>query len=120
MEPIEAMEVHIQWFKDIRGKLKNGERVNPEDIGRDDRCEVGKWLHGEGAKYKSLPEYTAFADLHARCHSCAEKAAARAGEGDAAGAVSSFGTECSQLSEDLFKVWLDFYYALKEADDGKG
>ena len=118
MKPVDAMEVHIQWFKDLQARLEKGEEIDPDEIGSTYRCEVGKWLHGEGTPYKDLPEFTAFLDLHARCHACAEKAVLQGKEGDRDGALRSFGSDCDQASQDMFKAWLDFYYAWKR--DGSG
>ncbi len=47
-----------------------------ENIRKDNCCELGKWLHGEGkAQYGGLPSYKACLKKHAEFHAEAEKVA---------------------------------------------
>jgi len=42
-------------------------------VARDDDCEIGRWLYGEGLKYQKLSEYRHARDLHAAFHRRAAK-----------------------------------------------
>jgi len=44
-----AVHSHAQWKLRFREAILNKEHVDAEVIARDDCCEVGRWLHGEGA-----------------------------------------------------------------------
>jgi hypothetical protein len=45
----------------------NGD-MEPERIARDDQCELGEWLYGEGKRYRHLEEYDNARQIHAALH----------------------------------------------------
>ena len=115
MKPVDAIEEHLRWFQTLQTQLENGESVDPAEAGDDRTCVVGTWLHGAGAAYGDLPGYADFADLHHRCHACAENAAHIARDGSREDAVRAFGGDCGNISHALFDAWLKLYYAIKKA-----
>lgn len=60
----------------VKNRLKNAirgeESIDPAVIHRDDVCEVGKWIHGEGGrKFAANPLFSDFKKVHAEFHQCA-------------------------------------------------
>ena len=45
----------------------NGD-MEPERVARDDQCELGEWLYGEGKRYRHLEEYDNARQIHAALH----------------------------------------------------
>jgi methyl-accepting chemotaxis protein len=58
-----AASAHTQWKTKLRVAINNKEKLDAAAIGRDDVCELGKWLHGAGKVHASKP---AFADVVAK------------------------------------------------------
>ena len=71
---IHAIEWHMKWRTDLEQCLKGGEMPMPDIdvVSRDDMCQLGKWLNGEGKRIYGVREE--FIDLirdHAHFHLCA-------------------------------------------------
>lgn len=69
-----ANEAHSEWIVKFRIALSqaqehNAEQIDVHTIAKDDCCEFGKWLYGEGkVKYGFLPSYRTCLDKHAAFH----------------------------------------------------
>lgn len=61
-----AIAAHENWKVRLQNYLDGNstEVLNPEVVCQDDRCDLGKWLHGPGSQ--RLGKYPAFAVLVAR------------------------------------------------------
>ncbi|MBS1797847.1 MAG: CZB domain-containing protein [Acidobacteria bacterium] len=59
---------HTTWKVKIQNSINSGERIDPGTISKDNNCELGKWIYGEGAKYGSLPEFQMLKQKHAQFH----------------------------------------------------
>lgn len=71
-----AIEKHSQWKLKLRTAIAKKESMDAAVIGRDDACELGKWLHGEAkASLGRLPSYAACVAKHAAFHVEAAKVA---------------------------------------------
>jgi hypothetical protein len=82
----EAVAVHIAWKSRIRDHVAGrGKPLNASDIDRDDLCDLGGWLMGEGKVYASLPAWQALREAHQRFHSCAAEVVRRHDAGNTAG-----------------------------------
>ena len=69
MDLDEAIGKHIEWKAALRSAIANRESVDADTIRRDNCCELGKWLHGEGATcYDSKVNFTRVLDAHADFH----------------------------------------------------
>ncbi len=70
MDLDEAVKAHAAWKMKLGAYLRHPDRsVNADEVGRDDHCPLGQWLHGEGKKTLSnLPEYKTLVAEHARFH----------------------------------------------------
>lgn len=79
-----AIDVHTKW----RGRLESyiqgssQEDLQVNEISRDDRCQLGKWIHGVGsAQYGTLDTFAEMTAQHAHFHVCAGKVLAMARDG---------------------------------------
>ncbi len=67
----EAIDAHVAWKARLKAQL-SGTSTETLEIGviaSDDRCTLGKWIHGEGKKmYGHLPEYAELLQQHAQFH----------------------------------------------------
>lgn len=67
-----AVLAHGKWKERLQDFASGtGGSLDPDIVGRDDRCEFGAWLHGDGAAAKSQPSYAAVVSAHATFHRCA-------------------------------------------------
>ena len=58
------MEERLQAFAQGTG----AEDFDPDVVGRDDRCDFGRWLHGDGAVVQYQPSNAAVVSAHATFH----------------------------------------------------
>lgn len=59
---------HSQWKRKLRDAIEGGKALDAAAAGRDDLCELGKWMAGEGAAYANLPAYQDLKAKHAKFH----------------------------------------------------
>lgn len=86
----EAVSVHMQWKQKLRAIVDGREAPFEADSASSDcACELGKWIHGEGAMHKSEPAYQELLQAHANFHQAAADLMAKAQAGDRAGALQS-------------------------------
>ncbi len=72
-----AVLAHHVWKTHLKSVIANKGRIDAEVVRRDDCCEIGQWLHGEGARaYGHTPQFTALMDKHKVFHVEAGKVAA--------------------------------------------
>ena len=64
MDPLdEAIIAHSKWKARLRNYIAGQEQIDPAVLGRDDQCDLGKWILGDGNKHGNL---SLFADLKAK------------------------------------------------------
>lgn len=64
-----AVNAHGAWKVKLLGAIHAGDRsFDISVVRRDDRCALGQWLHGEGARYSSDPHFDEVRRLHAAFH----------------------------------------------------
>lgn len=69
MDLSDAIAKHEQWRVDFRGAMARGEIVDEDAIARDNCCELGRWLYGEGrAKHEKLSEFIDVIKDHKNFH----------------------------------------------------
>lgn len=68
-----AIAAHAAWIDKLTLTLKgqNPEEYDPEVLGADHLCAVGKWLYGDGKSLEKFPEYETLRKEHAAFHECA-------------------------------------------------
>lgn len=69
MDLDQAIAMHTHWKTRLRAFLKGGaEKLDPTMVRRDDRCDLGQWLHNEGRRHASESAYQALVTEHAQFH----------------------------------------------------
>jgi len=67
----QAIDAHIAWKARLAAQLSgaDSETLEVGVVASDDRCELGKWIHGEGKKRCGhLPEFAELLRNHAQFH----------------------------------------------------
>lgn len=76
MDLSHAIESHINWQMKFRRAITNRDQMDVAIIARDNCCELGIWLRGEGkAKYGHLRNYTDCVRRHNEFHTQAASVA---------------------------------------------
>lgn len=71
-----AIAAHAAWKTKFRAAINGKEAMDASTIAKDNCCELGKWLHGEGlGLYGSKPEFSALIQNHKVFHAEAGKVA---------------------------------------------
>jgi hypothetical protein len=71
-----AIQKHMEWKVKFRTAITKKEQMDEATIGKDNCCELGKWLHGEGkTQCGSLASYATTLSKHAAFHVEAGKVA---------------------------------------------
>lgn len=99
----EAIAAHTKWKVRLRTFIDGtGEKLESAKVAVDNQCDLGKWIYGEGAKYKSLDSYAKLRESHARFHKCAAQVVEQASSGkkQQAEAMIGAGGEFSRLSQE--------------------
>ena len=72
-----AVAAHAQWKTKYRAAIQAKETVDAATIGKDNCCDLGKWLYGDGkVKLGAKPEFVALVAKHKIFHAEAGKVAA--------------------------------------------
>ena len=71
-----AIRKHSEWKFRFQEAVFQGKQLDDAAIGRDNQCELGKWLHGDAkAAYGASPSYAKCRNAHAAFHTEAGKVA---------------------------------------------
>ncbi|MFO0556102.1 MAG: CZB domain-containing protein [Polyangiaceae bacterium] len=90
----DAIKTHVGWKLRLTAFLqKPDDSVNEAEVRADDKCPLGQWIRGDGAKHKSLAEFSALQAEHARFHKAAAEVVKRARSGARVSAEVSLGSE---------------------------
>lgn len=107
----EAIKAHSAWKMKLSAYLaKPDGSLKAADVEKDNVCELGKWLHGEGTKHNSVAEYAPLVKDHATFHKCAAEVIRKADAGQnmseevALGSSSAFATASSNVVGAIMKM----------------
>jgi methyl-accepting chemotaxis protein len=68
----DAIKAHTIWKSTLRMYISKPDRsLNPSDVALDHKCQLGQWLHGDGKKFSSMPEFARLMAEHGRFHKAA-------------------------------------------------
>lgn len=71
-----AVQAHAQWKMKLRSAISKHEKMDLTTLSRDDCCELGHWLHGEGkSSYGRLTSHADCVHKHVVFHSEVTKVA---------------------------------------------
>ncbi len=77
----QAIKAHSAWKQKLANYIARPDgSIDARAVGRDDRCPLGEWLHGEGKQHTS-PVYDDLLGAHARFHTCAGEMIQRIDDG---------------------------------------
>lgn len=99
----DAIAAHTQWKVRLRTFIDGtGEKLDSAKVALDNQCDLGKWIHGEGAKLKAHDAYEKLRHSHAQFHKCASLVVSKANQGHKteAEALIGPGGEFSKLSQE--------------------
>jgi hypothetical protein len=78
----EAIACHVQWKSKLSAYLaKPDHSLDASQLSRDDQCQLGRWLAGDGRKLAGNPEYARLVDEHRRFLAAAAEIVRRADSG---------------------------------------
>ena len=113
----EAIGAHELW----KGRLKEAiesrsSELQPSDVGQDNQCDLGKWLHGSSLTSldKRSPHYALCRELHRDFHATAAKILSLALAGKTREAIRAMAPtgEFNRLSFALTRVLIQWYETL--------
>lgn len=65
----EAIQKHAEWKLKFRSAISKQEQLDNVTISKDNCCQLGQWLYGEGkSKYGTMPEFQTVVALHKAFH----------------------------------------------------
>jgi len=89
-----AIKAHADWRSKLRQGAQKGTQMDVATIGRDDCCELGKWLHGVGqAKCGTKPSFVSLIAAHQGFHKEAAKVAQTINQGSSEAAEKMLGSD---------------------------
>lgn len=89
----DAVAAHTKWRTRLRQVLDgHGEKLDPDNVGKDNACDLGKWIYGDGAQYAKLPEFRQLKEQHAKFHRCACEVLKKSMSGDKQSAENMLGS----------------------------
>ncbi|MFO1340277.1 MAG: methyl-accepting chemotaxis protein, partial [Burkholderiaceae bacterium] len=72
----QAVEAHRAWKVKLRSAISQKQQLDADTICRDDRCPLGQWLHGAGARrWSTQPSFVSLVEHHADFHRAAGEVA---------------------------------------------
>ena len=82
-----AIDAHTQWRVKLKAAISRGEKLDASTISQDTKCELGRWLSGEGrSRFGSKPEFQKLVNSHRAFHDAAGKVASAVNAGKTADA----------------------------------
>ena len=78
----EAIRAHAAWKMKLHNYISAADKsLKPAEVKADNRCDLGKWIHGDGLRLAGVPEYVTLKAEHARFHIAAAEIVERANAG---------------------------------------
>jgi methyl-accepting chemotaxis protein len=103
----DALAHQIIWKrrleKWISGELIN-EPLESSTVRKDDACELGQWIYGEGSRYNVLPAYENLVKKHANFHVWAADLVKKVEDGDHQGAQAVMQAGFDARSREIFNA----------------
>ena len=113
----DAIAAHIKWKVRLTQFIDgtSAEKLQSATVCKDNLCDLGKWIYGEGVKYKPLPHYQDLVKKHANFHICAADVVKKVEGGDKPGAKTSLGGPFANASKETVTAIMELK---KEAAKG--
>lgn len=90
----EAIQAHSAWKMKLSNYLRKPDgSLKPAEVSLDNKCALGQWIYGEGAKFAGIPEYTTLKAEHARFHKAAAAVISKADSGQSTSEDTALGSK---------------------------
>ena len=102
-----VIAAHSAWKGHLRAFLEGRENLDSSTVANQHACAFGKWIFGEGARYRGTAEYETVVKLHGEFHKCAAAVVAQGRAADATKAIgpsSAFAQASSKLVHAIMKL----------------
>ena len=107
----DAIRAHSAWKMKLSAYISKPDgSLKVVDIEPDNKCALGQWIYGEGAKFNTIPEYGTLKTEHTKFHKCAASVVKKADSGQnvteeiALGAKSDFAQASSAVVGAIMKM----------------
>ncbi|HUO26906.1 MAG TPA: CZB domain-containing protein [Candidatus Aquilonibacter sp.] len=78
----EAITAHADWKRKLSRYIQHPDHsLKAAEVSTDNKCALGQWIYGEGAKHAALPEYSKLKSEHQRFHKAAAAVITKADSG---------------------------------------
>jgi hypothetical protein len=96
-----VLKAHLAWKQKLRDFMAGkGDALDPAVVERDDKCELGCWIHGDGRVLERDETFGKLKDVHAKFHQSAGKIVRFHLAGDSRSATSLLGGDFSRLTNE--------------------
>ncbi len=101
-----AILAHANWKLRLSAQCegKTTEKIDVAALGKDDGCELGKWLHGSGQQYASDAKFHDLIQAHAAFHRSAAIIARIVAQGKGADALAQVNSRDSEFGKHSINV----------------
>ena len=113
-----AIQAHANWRSKLRTAAMRKEQMDADTAGRDDCCELGKWLHGVGkSQHDGKPSFVELLSAHREFHQEAGKVARTINQGanDVAEKMLESDTGFSRASNQVTRLIVQLRGELKNS-----
>lgn len=102
MNFLEIISAHVRWKQRLLAYIENkAEPLDPAVIGRDNQCQLGKWIYGEGQAYREAEHFEKVRVTHATFHKHAAAVVTFVNRGDLETATEVLNTQYARTSNSL-------------------
>ncbi len=103
MNFLEIINTHVRWKERLLAHIegRSAEKLDPAVIARDDQCQMGKWIYGDGKLFQDTPQYEQVRAEHARFHQIAANVVRHVDSGDRGAAVTLLHGDYAKISHVL-------------------
>jgi hypothetical protein len=111
MEWMKIVNGHVMWKQRLQAYLEGNseEKLDPEVVGRDDQCALGKWIYGDGKAHEALPHFAKVKEDHAHFHLHAAQVVKLVDAGEREAAEKLLTGDYNKLSQRLKHEILTLY-----------
>ncbi|HEY0844217.1 MAG TPA: methyl-accepting chemotaxis protein [Noviherbaspirillum sp.] len=100
------IDAHRQWKGKLRDAIDNRDKVDVKTLTRDDCCALGKWIYGDGQRFKQRGTFSTLVAKHAHFHQEAGRVGALINQGHVRQAKEalSAGTAFANATDDVVLI----------------
>ncbi|MBO7081882.1 MAG: CZB domain-containing protein [Neisseriaceae bacterium] len=112
----DVIAAHNAWLDKLETTLKgqNPEEYDPEIVGADHLCALGKWMNSDGLSLSNLSEFANVKSVHAAFHQCAGEILQKHKAGKFADAITMLRNKLPDLSRQVQVHLVSLLIAYKE------